>query len=83
MIFDKNIKRLKELEKAHTAETDPIKKDRIQVKIEKLRLKGAEWWIRFKDLSGMPHDEKVPATYRGKSGAEAYFYNRVKEVEGC
>ena len=67
MIFDKNRTRARELERK-----DPV---RYAVRIAELH-SSPEWWIRYWDRHGKPHDEKCPAEFQSQQLAERY-YSRV------
>lgn len=75
MIFDKNRKRIEELQKK-----DPVK---YSARLVELESRGTEWWIRFKDPTGKPRDEKCPDDYQSENGAKMYYIERKKEVESC
>ena len=65
MIFDKNAKRIAEL-----LRNDAGKYKR---RIAELRKRGPEWWVRYKDKTGVPHDELCPPEYQTESLAERYY----------
>jgi integrase len=67
MIFNKNDRRAKELERK-----DPQK---YASKIKSLR-SSAEWWIRYWDKNGKSHDEKCPEQFQTEALARRY-YGRV------
>jgi integrase len=69
MIFDKNVKRAKELERA-----DPLK---FVQQIKDLRSEP-EWWIDYYDATGRRRAEKSPVNT--KQGAEHYFIQRKGEI---
>ena len=64
MIFDKNEKRIKELSR------NPVKNAK---RISELRNRGKEWWIRYRDKYGVPHDELCPPDYQSEGMAERFY----------
>lgn len=67
MVFDKNKRRARELERK-----DP---ERYSARIKKLK-QSPQWWIRYYDKCGRAHDEKCPPEYQSEMLAQRY-YSRV------
>jgi integrase len=71
MIFDKNEKRIKALQSQLTKGLGVP--DKIKSKIEKLRERGPEYWIRY-TVKGKLQDEKCPQKYQySRTDAEQYY----------
>ena len=71
MLFDKNMRRIQELErKLDAGKHEP---DKIKSRIALLKSRGPEYWIRFWDKFGKPHDEKCPDDFQSFDGAKKYY----------
>jgi integrase len=71
MIFDKNVKRIKELS------NDPMKN---AARIRVLRSRGPEWWIQYYDSSRRLRAEKCPPEYQNQRGAKKFESIRIGEI---
>lgn len=76
MIFDKNAKRIKELQKKLTSICSNPEK--VKERIKSLQEVGPEWWIDYYDSRGVRRAEK--STVNTQKGAERFELRRKQEI---
>jgi integrase len=81
MIFDKSVYRLKELSKRLEKGLDLSERAKLQARIDRLKQKGPDLYVKFYDESGTSVVEKVPLEYRGIRGAERFECLRKGQIE--
>lgn len=81
MVFDKNQYRLREFKRQLANAHSPAEQARLEKRIGKLKARGPEYYIKFRNALGRKVTERVPSEYRGRRGAERFHSLRVGEVE--
>jgi integrase len=78
MIFDKNLERIKELERKLAAGGDSAK---LKARIQSYRDAGPEWWVKFYLRDGRARKEKCPPWYQTKLKAKQFECLKRAEVQ--
>lgn len=75
--FDKNLKRIRELERELQAgRGDP---EKVRARIEELEQKP-DWFVDYRDVLGRRHEEKCPPEYQNERAAARYHALCVERV---